>query len=163
MDSWWPAGATTEWSGCGRRVAAGSCSPCRGIAGRSGAWRSVQINSWWPAAAGMGRPGFGRRAAGSSWQACRVTEAASGRLIATLAGHSGLIRAVALTLDGRLLASGSTDGTLRFWDVSSNTLLRTLRGDRRYERMDISGLTGVTQAQREAMLALGALDGRSAP
>jgi hypothetical protein len=29
--------------------------------------------------------------------------------------------------------------------------------------MDISGLTGVTQAQREAMLALGALDGRSAP
>ena len=102
-------------------------------------------------------------ASGSMDGTLRAWEAAGGRLIATLAGHSGLIRAVALTSDGRLLASGSIGGTLRFWDVSSNTLLRTLRGDRRYERMDISGLTGVTQAQREAMLALGALDGRSAP
>jgi hypothetical protein len=36
--------------------------------------------------------------------------------------------------------------------------LRTLRGDRRYERLDITGLTGVTEAQRQAMLALGAVE-----
>ena len=32
------------------------------------------------------------------------------------------------------------------------------RPDRRYERMDISGLTGVTEAQRDVLLALGAID-----
>ncbi len=36
--------------------------------------------------------------------------------------------------------------------------MRTLRGDRRYERLDITGLTGVTEAQRQAMLALGAVE-----
>jgi hypothetical protein len=36
--------------------------------------------------------------------------------------------------------------------------LRTLRADRRYERLDITGLTGVTEAQRAALLALGAIE-----
>jgi WD40 repeat protein len=89
-----------------------------------------------------------------------VWNAANGRLLATLGGHGSLIRALTLSRDGRLLASGSTDGTLRTWDVSSGTVLRTLRADRRYERMDISGLTGVTEVQRQAMVALGALDTR---
>jgi len=31
-----------------------------------------------------------------------------------------------------------------------------LRPERRYERLDITGLTGVTAAQRAALLALGA-------
>jgi hypothetical protein len=34
----------------------------------------------------------------------------------------------------------------------------TLRGHRRYDRVDITGLTGVTMGQRAALLALGALD-----
>jgi len=37
-----------------------------------------------------------------------------------------------------------------------------LREGPRYERMDITGLTGVTTAQRAALLALGAFD-RDAP
>ena len=36
--------------------------------------------------------------------------------------------------------------------------LRTLRADRRYERLDITGLTGVNEAQRATLLALGAID-----
>jgi hypothetical protein len=32
------------------------------------------------------------------------------------------------------------------------------RADRRYERLDITGLTGVTVVQRSALLALGAVD-----
>jgi hypothetical protein len=40
--------------------------------------------------------------------------------------------------------------------------LRTLRAEGRYERLDITGLTGVTAAQRAALLALGAVD-RDAP
>ncbi len=36
--------------------------------------------------------------------------------------------------------------------------MRVLTPPLRVERMDIRGLSGVTQAQREAMLTLGALD-----
>jgi WD40 repeat protein len=86
-----------------------------------------------------------------------VWDAATGRLVATLEGHDSLVRALALSGDGELLASGGTDGTLRMWDVNTGTALRTLRSDRRYERMDITGLTGVSTAQREAMVALGAI------
>jgi hypothetical protein len=34
----------------------------------------------------------------------------------------------------------------------------TLRSERRYERLDITGLTGITEAQRRALLALGAVE-----
>ena len=56
------------------------------------------------------------------------------------------------------MVSGCEDGTVRLWDVSSGECLRILRSDRRYERADIAGLTGVTAAQRAALVALGAVD-----
>jgi hypothetical protein len=59
-----------------------------------------------------------------------------------------------------MLASGGFDGTVRFWETSSSAQLHTLRSDRRYERMDITGLTGVTAAQRASLLALGAAEQR---
>src|SRR5205823_2778848 len=40
----------------------------------------------------------------------------------------------------------------------SGAYLRTLQSDRHYERLDITGLTGVTEAQRTALLALGAVE-----
>ena len=41
--------------------------------------------------------------------------ASSGELLAALEGHTGPVMAVALSSDGRLLASGSFDGSLRLW------------------------------------------------
>ncbi|HTX68986.1 MAG TPA: hypothetical protein VMH50_07535 [Thermoleophilia bacterium] len=38
------------------------------------------------------------------------------------------------------------------------TYVGTLQAERRYERMDITGLIGVTEAQRAALLALGAVE-----
>jgi hypothetical protein len=47
---------------------------------------------------------------------------------------------------------------VRLWEVNSGALLRTLRAECRYERLDTRGLTGVTATQRAALLALGATD-----
>jgi WD40 repeat protein len=85
-----------------------------------------------------------------------------GRLLATLQGHTSEVRGVALSADGGLVASGSYDGTVRLWQARTGADLHTLRADRRYERMDITGLTGVTEAQRAALLALGAVEQASA-
>jgi WD40 repeat protein len=68
-----------------------------------------------------------------------------------------MVWGLALSADGQLLASGSFDGTVKLWDPNTGTNLRTLRAERRYERMDITGLTGITDAQRTALLALGAV------
>ena len=84
----------------------------------------------------------------------RLWEGTSGRLLATLEGHTGPVYGVALSADGRLLATGSVDGTIRLWNPSGGACLRILRSHRRDERVDITGLTGVTAAQRAALQAL---------
>jgi dipeptidyl aminopeptidase/acylaminoacyl peptidase len=43
-------------------------------------------------------------------------------------GHSGSVNSVAFSPDGSLIASASTDATIRLWRVSDGVLLRTLTG-----------------------------------
>src|SRR5215470_17341074 len=43
-------------------------------------------------------------------------------------GHSDSVWAVAFSPDGKMLASGSIDKTLKLWDVASHQLLATLEG-----------------------------------
>jgi WD40 repeat protein len=78
--------------------------------------------------------------------------------VTTLQGHTSTVPGVALSADGQLLASASFDGTVRLWEVSSGACLRVLRLERHYERLDITSLTGITDAQRQSMLALGAVE-----
>jgi WD40 repeat protein/transcriptional regulator with XRE-family HTH domain len=99
-------------------------------------------------------------ASGSEDRTVKLWEVETGRLLASLEGHTGGILSVAVSRDGDLVVSGSVDGTVRLWDARSGVCLRTLRDERRYERMDITGLTGITEAQRGALLDLGALDHR---
>ena len=42
--------------------------------------------------------------------------------------------------------------------VETEVYIKTLKIDRPYEGMNIAGVTGLTAAQREALLALGAVE-----
>src|SRR5262249_12065142 len=47
---------------------------------------------------------------------------------ATLKGHNRPVRSVAFTPDGRTLASGGAEGTIKLWDVATGKLRATLKG-----------------------------------
>jgi non-specific serine/threonine protein kinase len=88
----------------------------------------------------------------------RLWAADSGQCVAILQRDTGVVRGVALSASGHLLASGGQDGIIRLWDTETGTVLLRLRPDRPYERMDITGLSGVTEAQKAALQALGAVE-----
>jgi WD40 repeat protein/DNA-binding SARP family transcriptional activator len=85
-------------------------------------------------------------------------DVSTGHLRATLRGHTNLIESVHFSPDGRWLASGSADETIRLWDVATGACLQTLRADGPYAGMNIAGVTGISEAQKAALKALGAVD-----
>ena len=80
-----------------------------------------------------------------------------GTHLATAQAHEAWARAVHISPDGKILASCGEDGTIGLWDMLSHKHLATLRAERPYERLDISGTSGLTHAQQAALRALGAV------
>jgi len=72
--------------------------------------------------------------------------------------HQGTIQALKASPNGRRLASCGDDEAIMLWDLESSEALRTLRRDRPYERLDITGIWGLTQEQKATLRALGAME-----
>jgi len=50
---------------------------------------------------------------------CGGDSSSEGRETLTLKGHSGDVWSVSVSPDGKRIVSGSADGTLKVWDISS--------------------------------------------
>src|SRR5205085_8024449 len=97
-------------------------------------------------------------ASGGDDQTVRLWDVSTGQCLMILQGHSNRVWLIAFNPDGSMLASGSDDGTVRLWDMKTGECLKTLRSDRPYERMNITGVTGLTDAQKYSLKALGAIE-----
>jgi WD40 repeat protein len=82
-------------------------------------------------------------------------DVASGTLRAELTGHTETAYDVAFNPEGSAIFSCGYDGTLKVWDVQTGECVNTLRIEGPYAGMNISGVTGLTEAQREALKVLG--------
>lgn len=80
----------------------------------------------------------------------------NGECIRVRKAHTGPIRSLRCSPDGSRLASCGDDGAITLWDLYGGEHLHTLRRDRPYERLNITGIRGLTEAQKATLRGLGA-------
>ena len=84
-----------------------------------------------------------------------------GEKLDTVQAHKGWVHSLRLSPDGKVIASTGEDGEIMLWELHSHRHLVTLRRDRPYERRNITGTTGLSEAQRVTLRSLRAIDGKA--
>jgi WD40 repeat protein len=75
---------------------------------------------------------------------------------AGLIGHEAVVDCLALSGDGQRLYSASDDGIIRRWDLATGECLRSI-DTRLCAGANITNVKGLTPAQTDSLLALGAI------
>ncbi len=88
----------------------------------------------------------------------RWWEVQSGECVRVQEAHQGTMHALKVSPDGSRLASCGDDGVIRLWNLDNGEQLQTLRRDRPYERLNITGIRGLSEAQKASLRALGAFE-----
>jgi WD40 repeat protein len=96
-------------------------------------------------------------ASGSDDKTVKVWDGESGSLLHTLEGHGASVFSVVYSPDGKSIASGSADETVKVWDAMTGKCLATI-DSRLYSKLNITGVKGLSEAQRTTLKAYGAFD-----
>ncbi|MBW4635599.1 MAG: PD40 domain-containing protein [Iphinoe sp. HA4291-MV1] len=91
-------------------------------------------------------------------QTIEIWDVTTAQRLLTLTGHNNGVLSVVFSPDGQNLYSGSQDGSVKHWDVKTGECLNTLVATRPYERMNIKGVIGLTESQKETLKELGAIE-----
>lgn len=102
-------------------------------------------------------------ASGSEGHRVRVWDAETGACVRVLEDHTDPVRAIAFSHDGRALISCGDDETIRLWDMESYRCTSVLTTAKPYEGMNIASATGLTEAQKATLRALGAVEHTDGP
>ncbi|MGH2413942.1 MAG: WD40 repeat domain-containing protein, partial [Microcystaceae cyanobacterium] len=97
-------------------------------------------------------------ATGSEDKTLKLWNVETGQCLKTLQGHQNLLKSIAFSPDGQTLVTSSFDETMKIWNVQTGQCLKILRVKRPYENMNIAGATGLTEAQKATLKALGAIE-----
>ncbi len=159
---------SVTWSPDGTRLASGGRG--RGGSGEVFVWEVTsgqRLQSWSEPSAIVYALAWSPTAAvllsGGSDGSMRWWDVQSGECVRVQEAHQGAVQSLRVSPDGRRLASCGDDGAINIWDLQSGEHLRTLRRDRPYERLDISGVKGLTEAQKTTLRALGAMESAPMP
>jgi WD40 repeat protein/transcriptional regulator with XRE-family HTH domain len=87
----------------------------------------------------------------------------TGECVGIRTTHHGTIHSLKVSPDKQRLASCGDDGTIMIWDLHTGEHLQTLRRNRPYERLNITGIKGLNEAQKATLYALGAIEDVQSP
>ena len=91
-------------------------------------------------------------------QTIKLWDIHTGQCLKTCEGHTAWISQLALHPNDQILISGSQDETIKLWDVETGQCLETWVATRPYAEMNISGVTGLTDAQKISLKMMGAVE-----